>query len=70
MEAGLIDAQTLAQCKYAGQVDSEELAQLLADLGDELPMGDLLQLCRLQGRGGINRGPGTAPISNTKTTLA
>lgn len=69
VDAQLIDAQTLAQCQYADQIDSDKLAQLLANLGDKLSISEIVQLSRTPSLGGIDRGPGAAPLTALRTTI-
>jgi hypothetical protein len=62
-KAGLIDAETLAKCRGAGECDCEGLRAFLRDNKGKASLADIKSLCKRGGAGGISRGPGEAPMT-------
>jgi hypothetical protein len=62
-KAGLIDAELLSKCLQAGECDCDGLRAFLQANKGKASLADLLSQCKNGGRGGINRGPGAAPLT-------
>ncbi|HTU21895.1 MAG TPA: hypothetical protein VMG10_27905 [Gemmataceae bacterium] len=62
-KAGLIDVETLARCRKAGECDCAGLRAFLRDNKGKFSLADLKSQCKLGGQGGISRGPGEAPLT-------
>lgn len=58
--AGLIDAETLARCRCAGECDFEGLRAFLRDKSGQVSLDDLKSRCK---NGSDSRGPGAAPMT-------
>lgn len=58
--AGLIDAETLARCRNAGECDGDELRAFLRDHSGQVSLADLKNRCK---SGSDSRGPGAAPMT-------
>ncbi|HEV3384970.1 MAG TPA: hypothetical protein VG097_09140, partial [Gemmata sp.] len=62
----LIDSDLLKLCNGEGKCDSKELAEYLKKNGGKCSLGDALDALAMPGenpgRGGVNEGPGAAPI--------
>ncbi|HWG41371.1 MAG TPA: hypothetical protein VN688_01200 [Gemmataceae bacterium] len=62
-KAGLIDAELLSKCLHAGECDCDGLRAFLQANEGKVSLDDLKSLCKKGGRGGVNRGPGAAPLT-------
>jgi hypothetical protein len=60
---GLIDADTLARCRKAGECDCAELRAFLRDHSGQVSLEDLKSRCK---NGSDSRGPGAAPMTWNK----
>jgi hypothetical protein len=58
--AGLIDAESLARCRNAGECDCEGLRAFLRDHSGPVSLEDLKSRCK---NGSDSRGPGAAPMT-------
>jgi hypothetical protein len=61
--AGLIDAETLARCRNAGECDFEGLRAFLRDKSGQVSLDELKSRCK---SGSDSRGPGAAPMTWNK----
>jgi hypothetical protein len=59
-KSGLIDAETLARCRSAGECDFEGLRAFLQDKNGKVSFADLKSHCK---NGSDSRGPGEAPLT-------
>jgi hypothetical protein len=62
-KAGLIDAETLARCRNAGECDCEGLRAFLRDRSGRVSLDELKSRCK---NGSDSRGPGAAPLTWNK----
>jgi hypothetical protein len=60
--AGLIDAELLARCQQASQFDAEGLRAFLKDTKGKTSLAELKNRLKGGGEGGVNPGPGQAPL--------
>jgi chorismate mutase len=61
-KTGLIDDEMLTRCRKAGECDCEGLREYLCK-NKCYSLDDLKSHCKIGGKGGINRGPGAAPMT-------
>ncbi len=62
-KARLIDTETLARCRCAGECDCEGLLAFLRDNKGPFCLSDLKSRCNIGGEGGTTRGRGDAPLT-------